>query len=56
MELADVRAFAFTESRVEQAIKLVASGRAATKADGRRYWRDEGSPHGLMVMVGVRSE
>jgi integrase len=55
MELADVRAFAFTESRVEQAIKLVASGRAATKADGRRYWRDEGSPHGLMVMVGVRS-
>lgn len=55
MELADVRAFPFTEARVEQAIKLVATGAASTKADGRRYWRDEGSPHGLIVMVGARS-
>lgn len=55
MQLADVRAFPFTEARVEQAIKLVATRTAATKADGRRYWRDEGSPHGLIVMVGARS-
>jgi integrase len=55
MELASVRAFPFTEARIEQAIRLVTTGQAETKSDGRRYWRDDGSPHGLMVLVGARS-
>jgi len=55
VDTASVRSFPFTESRIEDAIRLVASGKAQTKADGRRYWRDEGSPHGLIVMVGARS-
>jgi len=55
MELAECRAFPFTEARIEQAMRLVAAGRVQTKADGRRYWRDAGSPHGLMVLIGARA-
>lgn len=55
MDIGSVRAFQFTESRIEEAIRLVAAGKVQTKADGRRYWRDAGSPHGLMVLVGARA-
>lgn len=54
MVIQEVRGFAFTESRIEQAIKLVRSGDATTKANGRRVWRDDGSPNGLHVVVGLR--
>ncbi len=54
MDIGSVRAFPFTEARVEEAIRLVAAGKVQTKADGRRYWRDAGSPHGLIVMAGAR--
>ena len=53
-DFGSVRAFPFTEARVEDAIRLVAAGKVQTKADGRRYWRDSGSHHGLMVLVGAR--
>lgn len=46
------RAFRFTETSIEQAIRLVREGVAATKANGRRVWRDAGSPHGLHLVVG----
>ena len=54
MDIGSVRAFPFTEARVEDAIRLVASGKVQTKADGRRYWRDAGSPHGLILLAGAR--
>lgn len=54
MDIGSVRSFPFTESRVEEAIRLVAAGKVQTKADGRRYWRDSGSPHGLIVLAGAR--
>ena len=50
-DLAEVRAFSFTELRVEQCIRLVAAGKVKTKADGRRYWRDSGSAHGLHLLA-----
>jgi integrase len=53
-DIGSVRAFPFTEARVEEAMRLVAAGKVQTKADGRRYWRDAGSHHGLMVLVGAR--
>lgn len=46
------RAFPFTESRIEQAIRLVRDGLVETNNIGRRIWRDSGSPHGLHVYVG----
>lgn len=46
------RAFPFTESRIEEAIRLVRGGLVATSRIGRRIWRDSGSPHGLHVYVG----
>jgi integrase len=48
------RAFPFTESRIEEAIKLVRGGAAETKANGRRVWRDAGSPNGLHLVVGLK--
>jgi integrase len=54
MSLEDCRAFAFTEARIEQAIRLVRDGAAATKANGRRVWRDQGCPNGLHLVVGRR--
>jgi integrase len=48
------RVFAFTETRIEQAIRLVRDGAVATKANGRRVWRDEGCPNGLHLVVGRR--
>jgi integrase len=47
--IADDKAFPFTEARVEEVIRLVAAGRVATDAEGRRLWRDSGSPHGLYL-------
>jgi integrase len=48
------RAFPFTESRIEEAIRLVRGGAAETKANGRRVWRDAGSPNGLHLVVGLK--
>lgn len=47
--IADSTAFPFTEARVEEAIRLVAAGRVQADGEGRRQWRDEGSPHGLYL-------
>ena len=44
-----IKAFSFTEARVEDAIRAVQANAVATKADGRRWWRDEGCPHGLYL-------
>lgn len=55
MDYGTERAFPFTEARVEEVIRLVADGRVATKSDGRQFWRDSGSGHGLIVQVGRRS-
>lgn len=55
MRLAEETAFPFTEVRVEEAIRLVQQGKVATKKDGRRKWRDTGSGHGLIVIVGAKS-
>jgi len=49
------RAFSFTETRIEEAIRLVREGRVATKGNGRRIWRDAGCPNGLHVVVGRQS-
>jgi hypothetical protein len=39
-DLSEVRAFSFTELRVEQCIRLVAAGKVKTNSHGRRYSRD----------------
>lgn len=49
MSIASAKAFPFTEARVEEAIRLVATGAASTDCEGRRLWRDEGCPHGLYL-------
>jgi integrase len=46
------RAFSFTESRIEEAIRLVRGRLVETSKIGRRIWRDSGSPNGLHVYVG----
>jgi integrase len=43
------KAFSFTEARVEEAMRLVAAGQAQADGEGRRLWRDSGSPHGLYL-------
>lgn len=54
MSIDTVRAFRFTESRIEEAIALVRAGSVATKNNGRRVWRDADCPHGLHLVVGRR--
>ncbi len=54
MAIEESRAFGFTETRIEQAIRLVRDGSAQTKANGRRVWRDDGCPNGLHLVVGLR--
>ncbi len=44
-------AFPFTEARIEAAIEAVRRGKVSTGTDGRRRWRDDGSRHGLVVLV-----
>jgi integrase len=44
-----VKAFPFTEARVEDALRAVQAGAVTTKADGRRWWRDDGCQHGLYL-------
>jgi integrase len=48
------RAFPFTEARIEEAIRLVRAAAVVTKADGRRVWRDAGSPNGLHLVAGKK--
>lgn len=55
MGIADKRAFRFTESAIELAIRLVRDGLVDTNRIGRRIWRDDGSPHGLHLYVGRNS-
>jgi integrase len=47
-------AFGFTESTVEQALRLVRDGAAVVGADGRRWWRDSGSRHGLHLRASAK--
>jgi len=46
------KAFPFTEPRLEELMRLIRAGRIATKADGRRWYRDESSDDQLYVAVG----
>jgi len=51
-DLSEVRAFSFTELRVEQCSRLVADGKVKTNSHGRRYSRD--SSHGLHVPASAK--
>jgi hypothetical protein len=53
-DLAEARAFPFTQLRAEQCIRLVAAGKVKTGADGRRYWRDSSSAHGLHLLASAK--
>jgi integrase len=48
----DAPAANFNEATVRTAIAAVRSRQLATKANGRRSWRDTGSTHGLYLVVG----
>ena len=50
MGLESDTSFPFTETRLEEALRLVRAGRVKL-ASGRKWWRDSGSPHGLHVAV-----
>lgn len=43
------KSFSFTENRIEEALRLLASGKAKADREGRRQWRDSGSRHGLYL-------
>lgn len=47
MGLGTETAFGFTEATVEQALRLARDGGIAVSADGRKWWRDSASRHGL---------
>ena len=47
--IATDKAFPFTEARIEEAIRRVGAGDVPTDGEGRRLWRDSGSPHGLYL-------
>jgi integrase len=47
----DQKAFVFTEQRLEELLRAIGAGRIATKADGRRWYRDDGSADQLYVAV-----
>jgi hypothetical protein len=49
MNIATDKAFAFTEARIEEAIRLIAAGKVETDNEGRRLWRDSGDTHGLYL-------
>ncbi|MFM7251147.1 MAG: tyrosine-type recombinase/integrase, partial [Planctomycetaceae bacterium] len=40
-------AFGFTEATVERVLRIVRDGAVTVGPDGRRWWRDSGSRHGL---------
>lgn len=54
MDYESATAFPFTESRLEDAMRAVQKDRVSVDSSGRRWWRDEGSPHGLRVLVSKR--
>ena len=54
MDYEAATAFPFTESRLEDAMRAVQKDRVSIDSSGRRWWRDEGSPHGLRVLVSKR--
>lgn len=45
----DEKAFVFTEQRLEELLRAVVAGRITTKADGRRWYRDDGCTDQLYV-------
>ena len=55
MDVATAKAFPFTEARIEEAVRLVRSGRTETNKIGRRVWRDSGCAHRLHLYVGRES-
>ena len=54
MDYESATAFPFTESRLEDAMRAVQKDRVSIDSSGRRWWRDECSPHGLRVLVSKR--
>lgn len=50
-KLDDEKAFVFTEQRLEELLRAAGAGRITTKADGRRWYRDDGSTDQLYVAV-----
>jgi integrase len=51
VRFADDKAFVFTEQRLEELLRAAGAGRITTKADGRRWYRDDGSTDQLYVAV-----
>jgi integrase len=54
MDYETSRAFPFTEARIEAAMQAVQRGDVTLDHTGRRWWRDAGDRHGLMVLVSKR--
>jgi hypothetical protein len=54
MDYETTRSFPFTEARIEAAMQAVHSGLVTLDHTSRRWWRDAGDRHGLMVLVSRR--
>jgi integrase len=54
MGLGNETAFGFTEATVEQALRLARDGGISLSADGRKWWRDSGSRHGLHLRASAK--
>lgn len=54
MDYESAKAFAFTEARIEGAMRAVQRNEVTVDHTGRRWWRDEANAHGLRVLVSSR--
>lgn len=54
MDYESAKAFAFTEARIEAAMRAVQRNEVTVDHTGRRWWRDEADTHGLRVLVSSR--
>jgi len=54
MDYVSATAFAFTEARIETAMRAVQRGEVSVDHTGRRWWRDDGNTHGLRLLVSAR--
>lgn len=54
MDYESAKAFAFTEARIEGAMRAVQRNEVTVDHTGRRWWRDDADTHGLRVLVSSR--
>ena len=54
MDYETIKAFPFTEARIEAAMQAVQRGLVSLDHTGRRWWRDAGDRHGLCVLISRR--